>query len=505
MALQAHEVACLRSWDRHPQFLWHYPEDPWECPCLPGVVLMHAGTVLPREEARDLMARNVPVQMVKDIISMHVLHKFGGVWADLDIFCLGLPIPTYKGYMLCQEPPNRPAGLPMSRTWNALTLSILAMPMQAPKANELAHEFKAFWTDHADKVKAGKRAPVDWAASPVHKMWMENTRALSKQICGVPAAKRQKGPGTWEPKSMYRVLSSIYAVPLPMRLRGFSFDTATLLEGVPGPTAHADGCIIPPLWDVATRSVTINLWSRQWKPEVLQSVLAWAEQVRALHIGAYSPLPAAPHVALVQASRHARLEQAIMACQPRLLSILGAPVAYRVLAQAVSMIEAEWLMQLMDSGAHAHASEQSWVVAVLGMSIAWQSSDRASPLAPTTGPCPGPVPCEPPFHGPCPGSEETPPTGRPMTRGSADGKAGESWLRQLPGVQERHIMPMQVAMATQGGRLHADFLPDFLFPMDLLEASGNAHAEDPHQRTISEAHKKGSPSPCPHASNFGKH
>ena len=66
-------------------------------------------------------------------------------------------------------------------------------------------------------------------------------------------------------------------------------------------------------------------------------------------------------------------------------------------------------------------------------------------------------------------------------------------------------MPMQVAMATQGGRLHADFLPDFLFPMDLLEASGNAHAEDPHQRTISEAHKKGSPSPCPHASNFGKH
>ena len=215
---------------------------------------------------------------------------------------------------------------------------------------------------------------------------------------------------------------------------------------------------------------------------MLQSVLAWAEQVRALHIGAYSPLHAAPHVALVQASRHARLEQAIMACQPRLLSILGAPVAYRVLAQAVSMIEAEWLMQLMDSGAHAHASEQSWVVAVLGMSIAWQSSDRASPLAPTTGPCPGPVPCEPPFHGPCPGSEETPPTGRPMTRGSADGKAAESWLRQLPGVQERHIMPMQVAMATQGGRLHADFLPDFLFPMDLLEASGNAHAEDPQKK-----------------------
>jgi hypothetical protein len=45
---------------------------------------------------------------------------------------------------------------------------------------------------------------------------------------------------------------------------------------------------------------------------------------------------------------------------------------------------------------------------------------------------------------------------------------------------------MQVAMATQGGRLHADFLPDFLFPMDLLEASGNAHAEDPQKK---EAHR----------------
>ena len=56
---------------------------------IPGLTFKSLAAVMPVGMAAFRLAGNVPVQILKDIMSMCILHKCGGLFADMDIMWLG--------------------------------------------------------------------------------------------------------------------------------------------------------------------------------------------------------------------------------------------------------------------------------------------------------------------------------------------------------------------------------------------------------------------------------
>jgi len=131
--------------------------------------------------AAHLLSNNVPVQMLKDIGSLKILHAEGGIFADVDMLWLGRPVPvTAKGYIFSQEAYHRPPGQTLSRRVVYSTLAVLAMPAGSVHAASLASRMLKAWAGHATAVKAKHTTAIDWGKH--HSKWMRNTRMLTDAI-----------------------------------------------------------------------------------------------------------------------------------------------------------------------------------------------------------------------------------------------------------------------------------------------------------------------------------
>jgi hypothetical protein len=87
------------------------------------------------DEAHSLLAFNVPAQLVKDIVSVRALWRFGGWAIDLDILAVRQIAEwlVVSGYRFAQQPPRIDR---FEKTCTEIVLAILKMPRQSVLASE---------------------------------------------------------------------------------------------------------------------------------------------------------------------------------------------------------------------------------------------------------------------------------------------------------------------------------------------------------------------------------
>ena len=272
--LPAGELACLASWQPHPQILWTYTEIDLPPALAPAVLLAPLDDFMPSTMARWLLAFGVPVQMVKDILSLMILHAHGGLFTDLDVFWLGRPVPKPEGFTFGDEPPSQVAGAVKGRQWNAVHLGLLGMPKGHPLPKELAEKFLQYWTQVALRgVEVG--CPAEETTQ--RKDWMHNTKLLSSRVAACPRL-----------AACVQVPLTLLPLTRRMSLRQFEDLAAAAAEEA---AVTSDGRVditvpyrLPSLALMAQRSCTVNLWLRHWPEPLQHAVLKWRAATRSANL-----------------------------------------------------------------------------------------------------------------------------------------------------------------------------------------------------------------------------
>ena len=275
VALPAGELACLASWQPYPQSLWSYTAVDLPPALAPGLNVASLEEFLPSTMVRWLLAFGVPAQMVKDILSMRILHAHGGLFADLDVFWLGRLVPQLFGFTLGDEPHGQPAGAVKGRLWNAVYLGLLRMPKGHPLPMELAEAFQDYWTRVALRAVA-EGLPPEELNGTTRKDWMHNTKLLSSRVA------------SW-PRLAGCVQLPLTLLPLPRRLTLRQFQA--LAEKADEPAASLGERVditapysLPSLALMEQQSCTANLWTRHWPEPLGQAVLAWCQATRTANL-----------------------------------------------------------------------------------------------------------------------------------------------------------------------------------------------------------------------------
>ena len=120
-------ISCLRSWSPQPQMLWtHSAMEQYD---IPGLTVMALNALMPGGIVAFMLAGNVPVQFIKDILSMRILHAHGGMFLDMDMYWLGRVIQVgADGYLFAEEPHSRKTGMFLGRSHHYPNLAMFAMP-----------------------------------------------------------------------------------------------------------------------------------------------------------------------------------------------------------------------------------------------------------------------------------------------------------------------------------------------------------------------------------------
>lgn len=330
---------CMRAWEPYEQWLWVFgPVHEVEHVHIRNLHIKDASAVLPAGVCLSLLAGQVPVQIIKDIFSMKVLHVHGGTWADLDILWLGKPLPIPESrYLFSLEPHVRCEGQFLARTHDRVTLAVLSMPKHSPHALALYNKMLSKWKAFAIKHFVTDAEVVDWKGSSMSSLWMWNTDELTAVALHLAA---QHGPDI--------VLQPQVLCPLPMRLTALEWRAVDVsvssVSSVPvnlGATDFKLPYKIPSAADMAQHGVAINMWSRQWHPGVQQSVLD-----RGLAIRVDNALPQVNGIspslapALKVAHHMEAMAQTVMQC-------IGFGHGHGLLARAHKAVQQPWLQALI--------------------------------------------------------------------------------------------------------------------------------------------------------------
>lgn len=339
LSLPALAQRCLRAWEPCEQWLWVFgPVHADEHIQIQNLHIQDASAVLPAGMCLSMLAGQVPVQIVKDIFSMKVLHIHGGTWADLDILWLGKPLPIPKcGYLFSLEPHVKCEGHFLARTHDRVTLALLSMPKHSPQALALYHQMLSKWKAFAiQHFEAGAKV-VDWECSSMSSLWMWNTDQLTTSALHLVD---KHGPDI--------VLKPHVLCPLPMRLTASEWiavdTTVSSMSSAPVSSGATDFTLpyeVPSAADMALHSVTVNLWSRQWHPGVQQSVLD-----RGLAIRVDQELP---QVNGINPSLAPALQVAdhIEAVAGTVMQCIGFCHGHGLLARAHKAVQQPWLTALI--------------------------------------------------------------------------------------------------------------------------------------------------------------
>lgn len=273
-------MLCLMSWSVCPQVLWTYspvdPEQGLPGAVIPGLVLRDAALLMPPGEALSLLAAGMPVQLLKDILSMLALSRYGGIWADLDAFCLRPPgLDINKVYAVI-EPHSRHAGLVHGRASERFSLYLMATPANIPLYERLAERWRAKYMALAVKVLTSGTPVAAFATDGT--AWMQNTKEYTSELQTLQS----------DTPDLVVLLHPWQALPFHQNM-GLEQWAAMKKGGehVCRPLrALIYTCPYPvPTWaELQTFCFAINLWSRQWKgkgkAKFVQTVLGDVQALR---------------------------------------------------------------------------------------------------------------------------------------------------------------------------------------------------------------------------------
>lgn len=280
-------MECMASWEPMPQRLWvshelGEDEAAWLAIHCPSLQIRPVSNVFSMHQIAGWLSSNIPVQIVKDMVSMAILAACGGLFADLDIYWLGKqPGNFFQGNWFHLEP-HPSAGRRFSRLSDRVTLAILAMPKDSAVANELLQSWKAFWSSYAvGQVTSAEQTNWD-SLNVVTGLWMRNTNDLHKKIGS---------------QLHQAIQQPIVAIPWPKNLTMAC--TGCIVSGQVDNHAsratldYAQAYPLPSLKTVAKFTIAVNLWVRQWK----EPVTAWAlKALRAVRAKALSMPETCPYI-----------------------------------------------------------------------------------------------------------------------------------------------------------------------------------------------------------------
>ena len=316
-------MTCLRSWSGHPQVVWIYSAI--EPLAIPGLTFKSLAAFMPVGMAAFMLAGNIPVQLLKDIMSMHILHSHGGIFADMDIMWLGRAVQLDgHGYLFPEEPHGRRTGAFLGRSNVYPNLAMFAMPKGSGLAISLANGWEDHWLAHAHAVLNGIKPAVDtWESS---QNWMWNTRSLQVRLAKVPQLFL-----AYRPPIMF--------CPLSKNLTLETFDTLEQMAEHAPCLANdlAADYVQPSMATIAKHSVCINLWHRQRTDSLLQEkVIAHCAGIRLQNLGLSDITTTINQV-----------DAAITASVEQVLVVLGKPVGHTVIGFVYAMFESPWLKQIL--------------------------------------------------------------------------------------------------------------------------------------------------------------
>ena len=262
-------LECLASWEPTPQTLWvshdlGKQEATWLASHCPNLMIRPVGNVFSMVQIAGWLSSNVPVQIVKDMVSMAILAACGGLFADLDIYWLGRqPVRLFNGYWFHLEP-HPSAGRRFSRQSDRVTLAILAMPQASSLAQELLQCWKVAWSVHAAGQANEATEQTNWEdLNVITRLWMRNTNDLHKKIATLELQQAIQQPIMAIPWTKNLTMKHIQAIE-----SGLVDNTAarTTLK-------YDEPYMQPSIKTVAKFTVAVNLWVRQWKDSKVQD---WA-------------------------------------------------------------------------------------------------------------------------------------------------------------------------------------------------------------------------------------
>ena len=339
VAMSSVHLACLKSWSPHRQWLWTY--------CTSGGADFHA--IAPGLEVRDakeimhpgvvlsLLTGQVPIQIVKDIFSMKVLAMHGGVWADLDMYWLGRHIPLHEsGYAFALEPHSRPASSYFGRAHDRITLALFAMPKGAGLGEKCHTEWLGKWMKWAYKNYDDAVPLIDWNATAVQTLWMQNTTRLTTLVM---AMKEELG---------FNILHMpLILAPLSMKLSCQDWQMLLSQPATPGLASnfvmdYNQAYRSPSVQDMMLHTCTVNLWSRQWKADVTEHVLAKLPELRDLNLK-NTLQPGPNHLLNPNSMDMLAVVNYIEALSPDVLAALGFVYGHNLLSLTHHMATKHWV------------------------------------------------------------------------------------------------------------------------------------------------------------------
>ncbi len=330
-------LECLQSWVPRLQCLWLYADLP--LPSWPGLRKCDLQCILPRGRAQWLLLNNVPVQVVKDMLSLRILARHGGIFTDLDIFSLGREIPLRDGYVFTQEPETGLQGT-RKRKVSLLSLQFLGAPVNTCLAGVGKH-MERLWHAYAKKVLNKKCEPKDWRKK--HTLWMRNTRMFSDFVRANDSLSQAVRP-------------PIYHLPLGASCRNLPpFDAGD--DGARVDYAQGEE---PSRASMVRHSLTLGIWARQWPPELKQVVLEWVRCTRAqVVLGGSAPaLGGAPMLGggaqalgggapaqVLDPNRKALVRGVRHLCLRVCAGLLPEETRHRTLANGLRVLHSKWMQK----------------------------------------------------------------------------------------------------------------------------------------------------------------
>jgi hypothetical protein len=319
-------MSCLRSWSPQPQILWTYSA--MEQLGIVGLTIKALDMIMLPGTVAFMLAGNVPVQFLKDILSMGIVHRCGGLFMDMDMYWLGQNVQLHgPGFLFPEEPHGRRTGLWLGRSHPYPNLAMFAMPKGAELARSLARTWEDRWFGHAHAVLDGHVPAVDsW---DTHHDWMWNTRSLQLQL-------------SKDPQLMQAFRAPIWFCPFSKTL---TMDIYNRLEQA---EEHSP-CLVndlaidykqPSMKTIARHSMCLNLWHRQWTKPLQDKVMAQCATIRAHNLSRFD-INAMVNTTVKQ------VDTAIMASIETVLLLLGRAVGHTVMGFVYAMFEAPWLQQLL--------------------------------------------------------------------------------------------------------------------------------------------------------------
>lgn len=331
-------MKCLASWEPQEQWLWV------NCPASESqmkdiaMTIPHL-TIMPLSCLRLVsigqicgwLSNNVPVQIVKDILSMAILQEHGGLFADLDMFSTGRKVQPFEGHWYVLEPHPR-AGAMYCRTSDRVTLAMFGMPRGSELSASLVSRWVARWTRFAEthrrnemlrrggnakrsykmafpdkkgkegngkgcgdgKVTKGTKGKVtkgtevqpavDWNSGvDLRKHWMHNTNDMQAMVAAHPEfAKAIMQPVVAVPWSLLCKVRQIKDGPLDAMAPVTNMDYS---KPYPEPSVAT----------VARYSCACNLWARQWHDHEQTWVLDVLHRIRETNLAMSGRVKAARH------------------------------------------------------------------------------------------------------------------------------------------------------------------------------------------------------------------